>query len=189
MSTRKAARKSVTLKRRPSPSKLTPQQENFARHVVMGYSQAEAYRRSYNCDKLTQPSSIWTEAHKTAKLHKVANRINELRQLAAEAAAIDNATMLTEMGFNRTIALDTGKISAAVASSRDRARVAGLLVVAKKPFHLDKPDNQDEAAGLVEAVTVPEARPLNDIARRIAFSLAKGKRIKNANNGDANNVA
>ncbi len=186
MSTRKAARKSVTLKRRPSPSKLTPQQENFARHVVMGYSQSEAYRRAFDCSTLTQPSSIWAAASTLAALAKVAKRINELRTLAAEAAAIDNAAMLTEMGFNRTIALDTGKVSAAVASSRDRARVAGLLVVAKKPFHLDKPDNQDEAAGLVEAVTVAEARPLNDIARRIAFSLAKGKRIKNANNDGAN---
>lgn len=154
------------------PPKLTPQRENFARHVVMGFSQAEAYRRSYVVDPETKQSTIWEAASRLANDSKVAARIAELKAEAAERAVVTRESMLAEMEVNRTLALDAGKLSVAQAASRDRAKVAELV----GPRPPAPPPAPGDAAGMVEGELTEEARSLNEIARRIAFALALGKR-------------
>lgn len=154
------------------PKKCTPQQENFARWVVRGYSYAAAFRRSYAVGEKTLDSTVWDMASKTARNPVVAHRIEELTVQAAKRAGVTKESMLAEMAFNREIALDAGNINAAISSSRDRARV-GLLITDKLEL-----TGKDGAAIQVESELSLEDRSANEIARRIAFALQKGRREK-----------
>lgn len=118
-------KKAATVK--PPKPKLTPKQEHFARLVVRGYSQAEAYRRSYNVRPGSLPVTAWVNASALAAKHNVALRIAELTEQAARNAMVTRESMLVEMAENRALALDAGELGAATTSSRDRARVAGLM--------------------------------------------------------------
>lgn len=164
MSARKAASPIAT----PKPRKLTPQRENFARLLITGYSATEAYRRSFVVHPDTKAATTWNDAYKLQRNPDVLARIEELGAQAASRAVISRESMLVEMGENRTLAVEAGKVSAAVASSRDRAKVLGL--------HAIGPGGRgDEAARAGQEVSI-EARSANDLARKIAFALAKGQR-------------
>lgn len=168
------AARSSSRKTPEKPPKLTPQREHFARLVVRGYTQAEAYRRSFNTRPGSAPSTAWVEGSKLANNPQVRQRIDELTAEAAKRAAVSRESMLLEMAQNRDLALDAGEIGPAVTSSRDRARVAGLLV-----DRLEHTGKDGAAIAVSEEVTI-EDRSLNELARRIAFTLALGKRKKSA---------
>lgn len=150
---------------------VTPQRENFARHVVMGYDGASAYRIAYQVKPETKPQTIWAEAYRLMKDPLVAARIAELKAEAAQLAVIDRASMLTEMAVNRTVALGIGKVSVAETASFHRARVAGLLQHERPSTNVIV-----DASTQVKNELSVEQRSLNDLARKIAFALAKGKR-------------
>lgn len=114
-------------KRKQPPRKITPQREAFARLVVRGYSQAEAYRRTFAVSQKTKPATIWNEASKLVADPLVAARIEVLKADAAARAGVTLETMLSEMEFNHERAVDAGDNGAANTASRDRARLAGLL--------------------------------------------------------------
>lgn len=154
------------------PRKLTPQRENFARHVVMGYTAAGAYRRAFVVDDDTKPSTVWNNAYMLMANKEVKARIAELTAQANEKAMISRNSMLEEMGFNRSISLDHGKFSVAASSSLARARVARLLE--KEPAA--PPPAPESAAGIVNAELSQEERTLNEIGRRVYFTLELGKR-------------
>jgi hypothetical protein len=138
----------------------------------MGYSATRAYRMAYQVADDAKPQGVASDAWALAHNPDVALYVAQLRREAAEKAAITAADMLVEMGFNRTIALDEGKLSVAASSSRDRAKVAGLMT----PQPRQNPaDRRDEAADLVTGV-VEEVRSLNDLGRRVFFTLELGKR-------------
>ena len=151
---------------------LTPAQEKFAREVVRLGSQSHAYRLAYKIRPTTKPESIWQAASTLAANPKVASRIAELREKAAERAVVTRASMLVEMEQNREFAFAQDNPSAAQAASRDRAKVAGLMV--DRTEHTGK----DGAAIQVEAETTLEERSANDLARRVAFLLAQGLAAK-----------
>jgi hypothetical protein len=153
-----------------SAKKLTPQQESFARWVVRGYSYAAAYRRAYVVGPKTLDVTVWANASRLAANTLVKARIEELTAQAAKRAGVTKESMLAEMAFNREIALDAGNINAAISSSRDRARV-GLLITDKLEL-----TGKDGAALAVSSEVTLEDRSMNEIARRIAFALTKGKR-------------
>jgi predicted ATPase with chaperone activity len=88
--------------------------------------------------------------------------------------------MLVEMAENRALALDAGELGAATTSSRDRARVAGLL---KDRLELT---GRDGAAIAVEQEVSIDERSSYELARRIAFALQLGrKRTKSAPKDEA----
>lgn len=111
----------------PKPKKLTSQQEAFARWVVRGHSQAEAYRRSYKVGPKTLDATVQSEASRLARNPTISARIEEMRAQAASRAAVTVESMLVEMGFNHERAVDAGDTGAANTASRDRARLAGLF--------------------------------------------------------------
>lgn len=154
---------------KPKSIKATPNEFGFAVAVVSGCSYAEAYRRNYSTDNL-KIGTLYNEAHRVRHRPHVNELIEHLRKQAADAAVVTRETMLVEMGHNREHAIDSGKIASAVTSSRDRARVAGLLE-RKRPG-----DGADIAAGAVQGDVSAEERSHNDIARRIAFALARARR-------------
>lgn len=165
MSARKAASPIAT----PKPRKLTPQRENFARHLVIGYSAVEAYRRSFAVNPDTKQATVSNNAYVLQRNTDVAARVAELSAAAASRAVISRESMLVEMDQNRTLAVDAGKLSVAQSASRDRAKVLGL--------HAIGPGGKaGEAAAAVATEVSLEARSANDLARKIAFALAKGQR-------------
>jgi hypothetical protein len=154
------------------PRKLTPQRRNFARHVAMGYSPTRAYRLCYQVSDDTKPSTVTANAYNLMQITEVKQMVAALQQEASAAAVVTTTSMLNEMGVNRMIALDEGKLSVAATSSRDRAKVAGLLT--PKP---QVPEHRpDEAAQHVQDGTTAEERSLFEIARRVFFTLELGKR-------------
>jgi phage terminase small subunit len=58
---------------------LTTKQENFAKAIVEGMNQADAYRSAYSCKNMSD-NAIYREASLLMGNPKVAQRINELRE-------------------------------------------------------------------------------------------------------------
>lgn len=64
---------------------LTAKQEQFAKNIIEGMSQADAYRSAYSCKNMSD-NAVYVNASKLAADAKVALRIKELReQLATES--------------------------------------------------------------------------------------------------------
>lgn len=57
---------------------LTPKQEVFARKIVEGMTQADAYRTAYSCKRMTD-KTIWENASRLMADSKVQARVKELR--------------------------------------------------------------------------------------------------------------
>lgn len=64
---------------------LTAKQEAFARNIVEGMSQSDAYRSAYNTKRMTD-KSIWEKASALANDVKVMARIRELRDKIASSS-------------------------------------------------------------------------------------------------------
>lgn len=82
---------------------LTAKQELFARKVVEGMSQADAYRSAYSTKRMSD-KQIWEEASKLASSPKVAQRIKELRDKAANESILtaqERMKWLTELIRNQ----------------------------------------------------------------------------------------
>lgn len=62
---------------------LTPKQEQFALNIFEGMSQAEAYKASYNAEKMSD-NAIYREASLLMSNPKIAQRIQELRDKTAK---------------------------------------------------------------------------------------------------------
>lgn len=61
---------------------LTPKREEFARKIVEGMTQADAYRSAYDC-KRTSDKSIWEKASRLMADPEVRTRVQELRDKIA----------------------------------------------------------------------------------------------------------
>ena len=62
---------------------LTPKQEQFAQKIAEGMSQADAYRSAYSCKNMSD-NAIYREASLLADNPNVAQRLKELRDMAAK---------------------------------------------------------------------------------------------------------
>jgi hypothetical protein len=108
---------------------LTSRQEAFARAVVQGRNQADAYRSAYPASLKWKPQHVWTEASELMAKPKVFRRVAELQRLAADYAVI-NATVILEEA--RRIALsdirrlmhDDGRVK--IPSELDAATAAAV---------------------------------------------------------------
>ena len=63
---------------------LTAKQETFANGITQGMTQSDAYRSAYNTSKMTD-KSVWEKASELANDIKVAERVRELRDMAAKS--------------------------------------------------------------------------------------------------------
>lgn len=108
-------------------TKLTGQQEKFAREYVRCGIAAKAYRLAYNTSEDTRPESIWSSASETLAIPKVRQRVDELIEKAAKRAGFTVETALIELDQVRVNSLDDAAWAAANASIMGKARVAGLL--------------------------------------------------------------
>lgn len=83
--------------------KLTAKQEKYALELATGtdsngqpISQAEAYRRTFKCDKMAD-KTIWENASRLFNDSKVAARVQELRDNVTKAAVIDASYVLKRL--------------------------------------------------------------------------------------------
>ena len=86
---------------------LTAKQETFARKIVEGMTQSDAYRAAYNTKKMTD-KSVWEKASELANDVKVAERVKELRdQIATKSimTAQERLEWLTELIRNPEVCI------------------------------------------------------------------------------------
>lgn len=76
--------------------KLTIKQENFCNYYVECGNASEAYRRSYNCSKLSN-KSIWELSSQLLNNIKVASRVKELQYEQKEQSDITKEKILKEL--------------------------------------------------------------------------------------------
>lgn len=115
---------------------LTPQQENFARGVANGLSQAEAYRQAYpNCLKWTD-KSIWGKASLLARHAVVSARVTELKREITERVVQSGALTveghLAELARLRDIGVQANQIGSAITAEMARGKVAGFYIDRKE---------------------------------------------------------
>jgi phage terminase small subunit len=110
---------------------LTPKQEAFAQAVASGMTQADAYRKAYNADKM----KVETIASKASILMADGNiraRVEELRAPIAEKAQITLESHLDDLLRLRRMAEDNNDIKAAISAEIARGKAAGIIVDKKE---------------------------------------------------------
>jgi len=83
--------------------KLTQREEKFARLLIEGKSQSDAYREVYPHAKRWKPESVWSQASRLAV--KVNARVQALSEEAADKAALTRAWVLERLMQNAEICL------------------------------------------------------------------------------------
>ena len=108
-------------------TKLTHLQENFAQNIVSGMNQAEAYRAAGYTWETMLPATVWELASKLAADHKVAARIQELRQPVVARVAWNLERFLGAAEDQRLAAVATDQLAAANGALKLIGDATGLL--------------------------------------------------------------
>ena len=108
---------------------LTPKQEAFALAYVETGNASEAYRRSYNAEKM-KPETVNRNAKALMDNNKVATRVQELRAAHVERHEITVDDLIRELEEARSIAMsgERQQPAAMVAASMGKAKLLGLLM-------------------------------------------------------------
>ena len=108
---------------------LTPKQEAFALAYVETGNASEAYRRSYNAEKM-KPSVIAVKASELLANGNVAVRVAELQAAHVERHEITVDDILRELEEARALAAGGEKPqpAAMVAASMGKAKLLGMLM-------------------------------------------------------------
>ena len=104
---------------------LTIKQEKFANIYIELGNASEAYRQSYNCEKM-KPESVNIKAFELLNNGKVTLRVDELRNELAKRHDITKDTLIIELEEARQMAKDTAKASSMVSATMGKARILGL---------------------------------------------------------------
>lgn len=125
---------------------LTPKQEAFALAYVETGNASEAYRRSYNAEKM-KPSVIAVKASELLAHGNVSVRVKELQAAALDEHKITMSDILRELEEARVVALQQEKPQAAamVAATMGKAKLLGMLT--------DKTEVTGKDGGPIETVT------------------------------------
>lgn len=127
--------------------------ERFAQELVKGASQVEAYR-------LAGYEPVEANASRLIRNDKVAARVAELKEAAAERAEITIYDIASQLDEDREFARGLEAPAAAISATMGKAKVLGLIV--------DKSAATDAAGKDLPSDT--------ELARMIAFLLTKAAR-------------
>lgn len=105
---------------------MTPKQEEFAKAIVLGMNQSEAYRHAY--DTKASAEVVAVDAFKVMENPKVALRVAELRAEGAEKAVITLESHLRSLAELRDEAQSARQFSAAIAAEIARGKASGVHV-------------------------------------------------------------
>ena len=104
---------------------LTIKQEKFANLYIELGNASEAYRQSYNCQKM-KDETVNRTANALLNNRKITARIDELRSELAKRHDITKDTLIIELEEARQMAKDTAKASSMVGATMGKARILGL---------------------------------------------------------------
>lgn len=79
-------------------AKLTSAQDHFARLVVEGKTQAEAYRTAYPKSQKWKDETVWPAASRMMANSKIAARVDNLRRQLASRSILTAEKVLAEIG-------------------------------------------------------------------------------------------
>lgn len=105
-------------------TKLTPQQEDFAREYVACGIGIEAYRRAYKTRQSTKKSTLYTEASKLIRDPRIARRVRELQDNQAE---VTMGELVSGLRQSRDVALEDRQPAAATTAVLGLAKLKGFL--------------------------------------------------------------
>jgi len=116
---------------------LTPKQEAFALAYVETGNASEAYRRSYNAEKM-KPETVNRTAKEQLDNPKIAARLAELKAAHVGRHEITVDDLIRELEEARSIAMagERQQPAAMVAASMGKAKLLGLIV--------DKAENKND---------------------------------------------
>ena len=135
-------------------NELTPKQEKFAQGLFKGLSQREAYKRSFNAQKMKE-STIDRNAHELFKNSKILARLKELQERVASKEIITKEEILQKL--------------------KKVAEVAEQYMVTTKYFGSNANKGVTAAdAGTMSALT----GALNEINKMCGFHAPKEQNIK-----------
>ena len=108
-------------------SKLTPKREAWIECRSNGMNQSDAYRSAYDAENMT-PKQVWEESSKLAADPKVAQRLFEIHEAAAERSVVNIESITAELNTAKDLAENLDQPSAMTAAIMGKAKVNGLLV-------------------------------------------------------------
>jgi len=134
-----------------STIKLTPKQENFCLVFIETGNASEAYRQSYDSEKM-KPASINRKAFEVLENVKVTSRLDELRDIHAERhnITVDKLTGMFMASFH--LALATNNPSAGIAATNGLGKLHGLLTDRASLSHIGRDGGPIETKWTVDIV-------------------------------------
>ena len=106
--------------------RLTPKQESFCQKFIELGNASEAYRQSYNCERM-KTSTINSRAKDLRKDGPITARIGELQAEHKERHKLTVDDLVIELEEARKVAKDEGAASAMVAATMGKAKILGFL--------------------------------------------------------------
>lgn len=103
---------------------LTPQQQEFVRHLLAGKTGADAYRAAYDTSAML-PNTVIACASRLRSNPSVSAWLSAARQAHLGTAVLTKEAHIAELERLRELALETGNLGAAVQAEQLRGKVAG----------------------------------------------------------------
>lgn len=132
---------------------LTQKQENFCIAFVETGNASEAYRRSYNAEKM-KPDTVTQAASRLLNDSNISARVDELRQPAIKKAQITLESHLERLQELSLKAEEANQYGAAIKAEEQRGKAAGIYV--EKIEHSGK-DGKELMPSIIQLVA-----PSND---------------------------
>jgi len=126
-------------------NKLTTKQEKFCKSFIETGNASEAYRRSYECEKM-KGASINRNAVALLDNTKIASRVGELQLNLQKKFEVTVESLSKELDEDRQLARSLGQPGAAISALNVKARIHGL----DKQVVSNDPDNPMPATIQVE---------------------------------------
>lgn len=126
---------------------MTPREEKFARLVVEGKSQSDAYRTVYPHSKRWKPEVVHSKA--SALAGKVRVRVRTMQDEAKDRALLTLEEHMAKLQELRDKASETATWSAAISAEVKRGELMGYYVARSENVNTnytisDKPMSEDE---------------------------------------------
>jgi len=106
-------------------NQLTVKQEKFCKSYIETGNASEAYRQSYDCQKMKGPT-INRNAVALLDNTKIATRINELQLQLQKKFEVTVESLSKELDEDRQLARSLGQPGAAISALNVKARIHGL---------------------------------------------------------------
>lgn len=108
------------------PNGLTVKQEAFARIFFEDGNAAEAYRQAYDVDPNLRDEWLYVEASQLVDHPKVAQRLTELAEQAANLSIYTRHEAMRELEEARALAIKSGQSAGAVGATTAKIKLVGL---------------------------------------------------------------